>query len=372
MLGGHFLQGPSTEAKRLVVQQAGICKAKGDVGILKDAKPSAIKIYRPKIAQQDQQFTADPYGQGVHCAAMAIDELGGWRDPRLFIETWNEPTGQKGPDRVRLALFIKGFVACCHWSNILVCGFNFSTGNPEREDIEYFAAQDWCGVDTLGLHHYWGNAGFTVWNACRYELIYEWANHRVPPIIITEAGRDVTADGAGGQAGWIKCNIGEARFRAELNAYVQVLRIGRVKGIPLLGAMPFTHSPTSEWRNFDMEKFNTSYGNWEPEWSLVTAWQQRGAQPSNGGEQGTGGATLGADERLRYAEDIWRRAGVPFNAGSAIAKYWYNCLVNNRYLGKPEEPEHPSESGRYIVQAFAGRIVHYDTQTGKVAEGLPF
>lgn len=88
-------------------------------------------------------------------------------------------------------------------------------------------------------------------------------------------------------------------------------------------------------------------------------------------EPETGGATVGADERQRYAEDIWRRAGVPYNPSSAIAKYWYQCYANGRYFGKPEEPEHESESKRYVVQAFSSRILHYDSTTGKVSEGLP-
>jgi hypothetical protein len=122
-----------------------------------------------------------------------------------------------------------------------------------------------------------------------------------------------------------------------------------------------------------------SKAHWQNDWSknpaiaraIIAATKREAAEwrPEAGPE--TGGGIMGADERQRYAADIWHRAGVPYNADSAIAKYWYHGYSNNRYFGKPEEPEHPSENGRYIVQAFASRILYYDSQTGKVSEGLP-
>ena len=272
MLGGHFQLGPSSPATEQVVRRAGLVKALGDVGVLKIAKRTAIKVYRPRIRQEDQRFAADEYQQGRNCADQAIAELGGWNDERLFIETWNEPSGQKGSERVRLARLIRGFTDRCHERGYKVCGFCFSTGNPEREDIEYFTSLGWCGVDLVALHGYWGNQGLTDWNALRYRQFWAWSGGAMPPMVGTESGRDAIE---GGQRGWKRCNINAEIYRSELVAYRAALQADQARGIPMLGSTPFTWAPTSDsnqernWTDFDMEPFNDICGDWEPAWSLV-------------------------------------------------------------------------------------------------------
>ena len=73
----------------------------------------------------------------------------------------------------------------------------------------------------------------------------------------------------------------------------------------------------------------------------------------------------------RYCLDIWQRAGVSANPGAALFKAWKAALLSGRYLGRPEEPEHLTEDGRYYVQAFAGTILHCATSDYVVREGLP-
>ncbi len=115
--------------------------------------------------------------------------------------------------------------------------------------------------------------------------------------------------------------------------------------------------------------------HWQNDWSRNPRIYQRlkAAHKPEASEwhPDTGGVNVGADERKRYARDIWHRAGVPCNEGSALYKAWYAAYNAGNYWGRPEEPEHPSESGRYVVQAFASRIAYYDTKTGKVGQGLP-
>jgi len=76
-------------------------------------------------------------------------------------------------------------------------------------------------------------------------------------------------------------------------------------------------------------------------------------------------------ELERYARDIFRRYNIPFNRSAAIHKYWFDQLLEGRFLGYPMEMEHRSEDGRYVIQGFSNTILAWDSQTGEVSETLP-
>jgi len=265
MLGMQFQAGPTNNAKAPLLR-AGIVKAIGEVGVLKLAKPTAMKIYRPRIPQSAEQFAADPYRQGQECAATAIAELGGWNDPHLYVETWNEPPGQRGPDREKLLTLVRGFSDHCHAQGYRVAGYCFATGNPEPEDVRYYAANGWGGVDLVAYHGYWGNQGLTDWHALRYRKIWTWSGGRCPPIVITESGRDAIE---GGKRGW-RNSCSEQQYRSELAQYRAALSSDQRQGIPVVGSTPFVWSPTAEWQPFDMEPFGDLIGDWEVNWALVS------------------------------------------------------------------------------------------------------
>lgn len=77
-----------------------------------------------------------------------------------------------------------------------------------------------------------------------------------------------------------------------------------------------------------------------------------------------------AGELERYAADVFRRFGVPFNPDAGIVKYWLGELRRGRFLGFPMEPEHRTEDGRWVVQGFSSTILSMGPE-GVVREGLP-
>jgi hypothetical protein len=76
-------------------------------------------------------------------------------------------------------------------------------------------------------------------------------------------------------------------------------------------------------------------------------------------------------ELERYAKDIWKRYNITSNPDGAIYKYWMEGLRTNQFYGFPMEAEHRSESGRYVIQGFSNKILAWDSQTGRVGEGIP-
>ncbi len=257
MLGIHS-QVYVTDATRACLPRAGIVKAIDNVGLLQAAKPTAIKIARHYFTPYEQAYQPDAYGQGHWCADRVIASLGGYKDPRLILEPFNE---------AGLNLdFLRGFADACHLWGYLAGGPCLGTGNLEKADVEALTTRNWCGLDLLLLHGYWGRFGPTTWNALRHRLIAEWSGGSYPPIIYTEAGRDAIE---GGQAGWRKCGLSENQYRAELLAYGLTLKAERAAGYKVLGSTPFTFGPNRDWTAFDMEPFADCIGDWEPEWSLL-------------------------------------------------------------------------------------------------------
>lgn len=84
-----------------------------------------------------------------------------------------------------------------------------------------------------------------------------------------------------------------------------------------------------------------------------------------------GGSPVTPGEQERYFADIFKRANVPYTPDHALVKYWRDQAKAGRYLGAPEETEHETENGKYIVQAFASAILHAEINVWVPKEGLP-
>lgn len=83
------------------------------------------------------------------------------------------------------------------------------------------------------------------------------------------------------------------------------------------------------------------------------------------------GGTVQPGELERYVSDLYKRFNVPYNPNSALAKRFLDELKAGNFLGAPLEPEHPTENGKFLYQAFANTILTYDVSSGQVLEGLP-
>jgi hypothetical protein len=94
----------------------------------------------------------------------------------------------------------------------------------------------------------------------------------------------------------------------------------------------------------------------------------------------TGETTVNEQEYLRWAADVYRRAGVlrgfsdgfAFNPASGITGLWLSETRAGRYPGEPTGPEHPTENKRYILQEFASAVIYWDSKTNTAKRGLPF
>lgn len=246
-IGPHVIR-PTTDALAWA-RVAGVVKALDDPAPLKVAPPNALRVFRAYFADAEQRMDADP----ARVAAAILGRLGGYRHPRLYVETFNETQAPVAD----LVAFHQRLVPLLHAAGVRVAGPSWATGDYEAEAWEGFRALGWCGLDLIAVHAYWSTAGFTEWNALRWRQFWRPGD---PPVIITECGRDKVRDGPNGTYlphdgdgafGWQAQGLDADAFLAELAAYdLEIARDGYV-----LGATPFTCGPTDDWkaRGFDLD-----------------------------------------------------------------------------------------------------------------------
>lgn len=240
-LGPHGIL--TTDAAIQWSRRAPITKSLDRVGLLQQAQPGAITIFRGYFtpAEQDRadpDFTFDRIMERLQGFVPTYTELNNeWRQ-RLI---WGLASHVE---------FTRACVKRFHAVGIRVAGFSFSTGQPEMEDWLYLQEQDFAGVDVVAIHEYWnGKTGYlSGWNALRYRKIHDILGGKHPPWLVTECGADAVEQG---KPGWRLCGISGEQYIKQLLAYNAELE----KDSYVLGATPFTSGPGpgNEWANFDMD-----------------------------------------------------------------------------------------------------------------------
>lgn len=235
LLGPHVIR-PTPEALDWA-RVAPVVKALDDTSALWQSQRASVRVYRRYFAQQDVGR------HGADVAAEVLASLG--TAPATHVELFNETAQRLGQGLERYVDFTHEAVEYLARvrPDLTLVAYCFSTGNPEKADWEYLRLREYGGAKVIGLHEYWGNQGFTLWNACRHRMAHAWTNGEHPPFLITEAGRDRVE---GGQGGWKADGLSEDAYVAELEAYqAEVLRDRYV-----IAVTPFTGGPTPDWQSF--------------------------------------------------------------------------------------------------------------------------
>lgn len=248
-LGVHIIR-PTAAAMKLAAHMP-VVKAIDSTAPLQAAQPGAIKVYRLYLTDAEQNDYLYGVDGGVRLANRVMYALNGYRDANLYVELLNEKGQRLHNGLIEHVRMMKEAVPILHTAGLKVAGFSFSTGNPEREDWEYLRIHQFCGVDAIAIHTYWGNYGLTVYNALRYRMVHTWLNGVHPPFVITECGRDAVE---GGRAGYKLDGITDDVYLHELSLYAHALNDDEY----VLGATIYTAGATPDWAYFDIDDLDLS------------------------------------------------------------------------------------------------------------------
>ena len=242
-VGCHVLQ--PTDPALAWLRTANIVKVVDRADLLRQCRPDAVTIYRKYFPVQDLSR------HGADVAREVIDDCRQAGVVPTFVELYNE-VGQHEGDRL-LQLAAEAMpVAREYGSEVLA--LSGGTGWWEREDWERWAVRDFYGVRHLALHAYWGNEGFSEWNACRYLKALEWTGRTDLRFWLTEVGRDAVEGGLGG---WQRDGLTADQYRAEVQQYDDVVGTCQQVG----GGVLFSAgAPEGTWQPF----------NSDPLWPLET------------------------------------------------------------------------------------------------------
>jgi len=245
--------GPHCQGSNLRARQwasvASVVKQMDGTDLLAAAPSGATTIFRHWYPG------ADIARNGGDVAREVIAACGGFKP--TYIELYNEAGygDRVGQGLERYVQFHREAVPVAHAAGIKVMGYSFGTGSPEAGDWKYLADQGWGNVDAVGIHEYWAERGFTIWNALRHRQVIGWTNGRTPPdgFYITECGRDRVRDGDNGEyigvPGYVGTGLSAQMFGEELLSYANwVGQDSYIKGVT-----PFTCAPNAMWTGFDCD-----------------------------------------------------------------------------------------------------------------------
>lgn len=246
-LGPHVIL--LTDPVRPWVEQAPVVKALDDPTPLKLARSSKVLVFRKYFPDQDLGRLSPE-----RAVREIISALGGFNDPRLYVELLNECYQYMWWGFADYVAWTARAAELLHQAGYKVAGFSFSTGTPRldtdpggAEEWLYLKAHGYAGVDAIAIHAYWGQQGFTEWHALRHRRVHEILGPGHPPFVITECGRDAVE---GGQGGWRRDGISAEEYAQELLAYDAEL----ARDDYVLGAAVFTsRSFDPTWDPFAVE-----------------------------------------------------------------------------------------------------------------------
>lgn len=219
--------------------KARITKVLDDVKGFASAPDDGVRVYRAFLPDQSVTPTS--------VAFRITSGLGGYRHPRLYVETLNELGKHR---RAEYIAFLSAIVPMLHGAGLKVAGPSWATGDYDQEDWDAWRAAGWCGLDAIALHAYWADKGFTPYNALRYRGFWRTGD---PPILITECGRDIVRDGDGGtligKGGWRADGLSLDQYANEILRYAAELD----RDAHVLGATVFTCGPFEMWTNYEAD-----------------------------------------------------------------------------------------------------------------------
>lgn len=332
---------------------------------IKIVTPNAIDCFRAAPAGCELVYrkywdNQNTWANGADVAREVLNELATFRaerpNARIVIEMLNECGKGAYKEQTRQ---INEAASVCKAAGVGLIGPCWSTGDYDEAEWRYLIDNTRGNLDGIAVHAYWAGAGYSRWNALRFADYWRAGD---PDVYVTECGRDVVRDGPNGtmigQGGWMKDGLTPDQYLAELLAYN-----AKLEALPYVRrAYVFTagkHADQS-WGAYTTDLLNTTQLHSTPQ-----------SAPPNAANP-TGGDTVTQDEIERWAADVWKRAGVPYNKASAFARYWLDSARRGQYLGRPEGPEFRSENGQYAIQEFAGAVLNCKVGEWIVREGLPF
>ena len=223
-LGPHVIL--STPAALAWASRAPIVKQMDGTNALQAAPASAIRIFRQSYANEGDTSSSAATVNAV------LAGLKGYNNPNLYLQLW---CGAH-PSRAILTQAVN----LCHNLGFKTVGSSWFTGDYTQTDWDDATA---AGVDAYAPQCYWGNQGFTLDHALRYRQFWKPGQK---PVMILECGRDAIEGGLGG---WIKDGLTAVQYAAELTGYNA--EISKDKFV--LGATPFTASPTTDWLPYNTD-----------------------------------------------------------------------------------------------------------------------
>lgn len=229
LIGPHVLH--PTDYALQWARMAPIVKAVDDPAPFFYAPDTSLRIFRAYVGDSNKDVG--------FVYQVTLDRLKGYRHPRLYVEIVNEPLRSD----YAVIDFAEQIVPLFHAAGLKTIGPNWPTGTPEKEDWEKWRERKWAGLDLIGIHHYWGNEGFTPWHALRFSRFWQPGD---PDVVVTEGGRDRVE---GGNGGWKLDGISREQYVSELLSYAET-----ISQYPYVrGFTPFTAGPTGRWVAFDTD-----------------------------------------------------------------------------------------------------------------------
>jgi len=179
---------------------------------------------------------------------------------RGIVTAWefvNEPILQTIHQAYQYTDALNAWNGRMHANGFKTCGGCISVGNPrlaafgEDNQIVAILAPALHQCDYWSYHAYWNGRYNPAdnWWAHRYRLIVDAAKGMgitLPPLILSECGCD---KGGGINDGW-RARMSWADYWADLQAFDREI----CKDSYVLAATIFTCGPTTEWRNFEIDK----------------------------------------------------------------------------------------------------------------------
>lgn len=244
LIGPHaYLTADLDATDKAWIAAAPVVKAIDDRAPLLLADPRAITVYRE--SNED--------------LGTMLVKLAGYRP--TFVEGRNEYKA-KMPDLLDHIQWMQIFVPACHTHGLKVAGFSIAVGNLDPEGVTALDEAGWAGIDATAYHAYWAMQGpVSDWTTFRYRRWYAQTGGNMPPVIITEAGRDtVEQEGGAGLPGWMTQGVSPEQYYAEWQEFDRQLQLDAQKFVtwqgrrwPLvLGATGFSLRGTAQWANYEL------------------------------------------------------------------------------------------------------------------------